>query len=866
MPSRLPKPAGPDIRARLVLAGRLNWNGEAQGPERPDMKPPSLALSKRTILSGIAVLALILAGILAWQHERTMVRADDVAAFLNRTVAGGRVRFSVTEIETLAQNEANLQMTVTATARTPVALYSKIDASDYLRRTFQLDPGLTAAARRLLADPDRAQNLELKGAAPFPLDPYQATILQLTSPANAAFSFQGIIDAHHDDNAWSFSLVSGGLVGGGPQGEARSTFGDASLVAGDAGDDTRLRTLVTELQAFASRVAEIRRNSESAHAAVLESRREALLAQIAPGHFFHGQALEAGQQQGTPLYLEITEVSPGKQVTALLRNEGSWRIARVFQGTWNTDDELENPVLNLASLPGQAIRNAGPFLENAQTWMFALHLDAQGGLSERNRFYQYRFDPLAPEQVSALKGRLEAEFDRAIAATKPGLLYYGAVVSRTSGASEPILLRFTGQSAGGETLEAKIESTTHSWKRSLHGTIVTNARRSGGEPIRLRTSSTEAIGDAPVGSVLGAQDDLELHLGPGPGSLAGGDEQFTYRLAIAGETDLRRLDVDRAERVRRFRTILRDGILYDGRLREEQGFVTHARLEITHLDRQTGAITARIHSLVQWKVYQDFVGTCDPAGGAIVLNGTGQGVFDTGDEFDVPFLKRPAATTLRLALTGNSIIGRIEGNPQWTMEFPADAFLAAPTESPEPNSPPVEGSVFPLFPKKNGAYLLSQGSWVPLPANHGHVTVEKVKSAEGAERIPTSILGLVVDGVDLLKKEKGKGKGTVSYLDFDGKDPRPSATGPAIVVLFVGAEASSAPEVELEPAEILKEGQRRVEIKEGPPAPIRFAGLSLAAYVRKIAPGLVLFTTTSPTLPPGPYVFNADGGYELTVE
>ncbi len=828
------------------------------------MKPPSLALRPRTILGVIAALAVIAAGLIAWQHWRTSVRSGDVEAFLNRTAGGGRVLFSVRQIEALPQGEASRQLTVTATARTPVALYAKIDAADYLQRTFQLDPTSAAAARRLLADPNSAQSPEFKNAAPFPVDPYDAAILRLTSPAGATFNFQGVIEAQRDHGDWNFSLVSGGFDSASPQGDPRSALGNASFVAGDASDETRLRALVVGFQAFAARVAEIRRISESAHTAVLESRRKALLAQIAPGRVFRGQALETGQQQGTPLSLEIVELASGQQMTALLRNEGGWRIARVFQGTWSADAEFENLTVNLASLPGQAIRNAGPFLENAQTWTFTLRLDAQGGLSERNRSYQYRFEPLNPEQVAALKGRLEAEFDRAIAATKPGLLYQGTAVSRTSGAAEPILLRFSGQSPAGESIEARIESTTRSWKRTLHGTIVTNARRSGGNPIRFQTTANEAVEDAPAGSVLGTRDDLELRLAPAPGSLTGEDGQFTYRLTVVGEADLRRLEADRAVRARRFLAVLRDGIQYDGRLREEQGFVTQARLEVTHLDRQTGAIAARIHSLIQWKVYQDFLGTCDPAGSSVVLHGTGQGVFDTSDEFNVPFLKRAVATTLHLTFTGNSFTGRIEGNAQWTMEFPADTFLAAPTESAEPNSPPADGGVFPAFPKKNGAYLLSHGSWVPLPANHGHVVVEKVKSPSADEMMATSVLGLVTEGVGKLVKETKK-KETISYLQFDGKDPRPASDGPALVVLFVGAEASGAPEVELEPAEILKDGQRRVEIKEGPPSPIRFAGQSPAAYVRKVAPGLMLFTATS-ALPPGPYVFNADSGYELTVE
>ena len=704
------------------------------------------------------------------------------------------------------------------------------------------------------------------GAGPFPTDPYQAAILQLQCPAGARFDFRGVIDAHRDGAGWVFVLSSGGLEGGGPQGEARSAFGDTSFVAGDAGDDARLRARATDLEAFAGRVTEARRNFESARATAIEGRRKAFLSQIVPGRVFRGMAQEGVEQQGTPLYLEIAEISPGNEMTALLRNEGSWHNARTFQGSWSADDEFENPVLNLVSRPDQAVGDAGPFLENTQTWSFALRVDAQGGLSERNQHYQYQFQPLHPEQVSALKARMEAEFRGAMTATGPGLLYHGTALSKTTGTSEPILVRFTGRSEGGESIESVMESTTRSWKRPLHGTIFANSRRSGGEPVRLRTGSNEAAEDAPAGSVLGDRDDLDISLGIKKGLLVGEDGQFTYRLAVASKADLQQLEADRAERARRFMGVLRPGIAYDGILHEAQGFTAKARLEIARIDRQTGAIAARISSLVQLNVYREFLGTCDPSGGSIVLGAMSRGNLDGTDSLNIPFLKTPAAATLHLALTGNSLAGRIQDDPNWVMEFPAGAFLSVPTESSEPNSPPADGSVFLPFPKSGGAYLLNRGSWAPLPKNGGHVVVETVRSASEL-RLPTNVIEFMEEAAAQLAKARGKGKGEgkVPYLEFDGKDPRPKSNGPAIILLFIGPAPADTPVVELAAAETLQDGRRRVEIMGNSPTKIRFGEQRLAAYVRQVAPTAILLTTTS-ALAPGPYVFNADVGYELMQE
>src|ERR1019366_8853833 len=177
-----------------------------------------------------------------------------------------------------------------------------------------------------------------------------------------------------------------------PVGESSSSFGDNSYLDGDARDDARLRPQVADLQAFAGRLAETRRNLEAAHAVGVNIRREAFLKRISPGAIFQGVATRAGDQQGTALYIEITGLSEENGVTALLRNAGGWHYARAFQGTWSADDDFQSPNLSLSSPTDQAVRNGGPFLENTQAWAFALRMDPITGiLSEENRFYRYRF-------------------------------------------------------------------------------------------------------------------------------------------------------------------------------------------------------------------------------------------------------------------------------------------------------------------------------------------------------------------------------------------------------------------------------------------------------------------------------------------
>jgi len=486
-------------------------------------------------------------------------------------------------------------------------------------------------------------------------------------------------------------------------------------------------------------------------------------------------------------------------------------------------------------------------------------MDPKGNLSETNRSYQYRFEFVNAGQLPPLRAGLAAEFDRAMSATAPGSLYRGTSVSRTTGASEPILLRFTGRSGDGESLGAAIESTTRQWIRPLRGVVIGNAKRSGGEPVRLRSSSSEAVEEALADSVLGDRDDLAIRLAVEGRSLAGEDGRFTYRLETVEAGDLGSLDAARAARVNRFSGALRDGIAYDGVVRDDQGSVTQARLEIAHIDRQKGTIAASIHSLVQLNVYQELSGSWSPSDVSITLSTTGNGEFDFSDSLAVPFLVGPVAHTLQLALVGDSITGGIKGDPHWTMEFPVGVFLSAPAEGPEPDSQPANGSVFPLFPKTAGAYLLSGGSWRPLPRNNGHVVVETIHPMT-AEEASGGALGAVASGVRRLAQKGVK----VAYLEFDGKDPRPEADGKVVTLLFIGPELSRAPLMELALADVLKDGRRGIEVAGGPPAAISFGEQRAAAYVRPVGRGAVLLTTTS-ALAPGSYALNADVGYELSI-
>jgi len=801
----------------------------------------------RRKLAALCAAVIVAAGALVWAHLRAPVASGELAAFLDAAAGSGKVRFSDVDAAVTRRGNGEVEMKVDATARAAMPLYSSAGDSDYVRGILGSPPPGLDAARQAVS----AGTADSEAA-----DPWSAPLLRQTVAAGAPFAFQGFVLARRESGHWQLSFLSGGFPGGGPQGNTIESFGTGALVEGQPATEARLHDELTGLQAFSRRLSASGARAGEEHADEAAARRRAFLGMIACGRFLEGTAIEEGGFRAIPLYLEFIADPDAGVTRALLRNDGGWLDARAFQGSWTADDAFSAPVLSLDSQPEQAIRGGGSIVETTQPWSIELSPDGRGGLSGKTGSYTYTFRPLDARRASAVETRLEAELNAASAATAGGSVYIGTATSG-DGRAETLLLRFSAQQ--GLDVSATLESTSQPWRRQMSGTLMANARRSGGRPIRLSSAADAAAHDAPAQSALGDADDVDLALGVADGGLSGEDGRLTYHFSPLTETDTSRLQAERADRARNFLRVVRPGIVFDGFLREDQGFVGHAQIEIGELNVGKGTITATLRSLSRPGAFQRFSGTVDPAVSAIVLNSTGHGNFPADDAFDIPFLKSPAPASLHLEVTGSWIAGTVEGDPHWKVEFPLGAFLAAPTE---PRGADAAGfaSVFPAFPQKAGAYVLVGHSWSMLPENGGKVVVETIRP-DSDMNLPVSLTAAIQTVANAIDREQKKEK--VPYLEFDGKDPRPEANGAAMVLLYVGPRPQGEPPVELAQAELTKSGQRRLRVRNGPEARIEFGDDRLPVYLRSAGDGRILVTTTA-MASPGPYVFIAGAGYELT--
>ncbi|HEY1793502.1 MAG TPA: hypothetical protein VGG34_11340 [Opitutaceae bacterium] len=799
--------------------------------------------AQRWAAAALAVVLLGAAAVAAWVHFRQPVAPADIAAFLGSTTGDRALRFAGIEAavtrRTTGPEGTTLEIKVEATARATSALYARTDPADYLRDRLKVSEA----------------SFPRRGAARPGDDPFAATIIRQVTAADEPFAYDGFIVARRGDSGWRLSLLSGGFVGTGPQGSPRAAFGPDALVAGEPATDARL---TTELAGLAA--AEAADNEEHAAAAAEADDRDAAARQafteaVAAGSILEGAAREEGSLMAQKLSLEILSSSDAGDVTALLRNDESWVDARTFQGTWSARAG-SSPVLSLSSQPEQAVPGAGPIIEITQPWAITLEMDGHGVLAGADGRYSYRFHALGKGQAEALRRRLGAELSAARAATRPGMAYIGSAAA-ASGGSEAVILRF-GQ-AQGLGISAVLESPGHPWRRQFRGTLLVNSRRSGGMPVRLASADTDAARDAPTASALGDQEELDLRLATSEGGLAGQDDYYSYKLAPITESDTRRLASEAARRTGDFLRVVRPGMVLDGFLREDQGFIGHAEMTFTEVDRASGSVSAVVRSLSRPGAFQRFSGTIDPSESALVLNGTGHGNFPSDDAFDIPFLRTPGAVSVHLVVAGGAISGVVEGDPHWKIEFPLAAFLAAPTEAADARGDEAYEAVFPRFPEKKGAYVLAGREWKPLPENGGHVVIETVKP-DSDLRMPVN-LESALEGIQGAFERRKKSQ-KVPFLEFDGKEPRPEVGGPAIVLLYVGSKLEGKPPMELGQADVTKSGQRRLPVLHGPEGKLEYGNDRLPAFVRTAGQGRMLLTTTA--MPsPGPYVLIAGTGYEL---
>lgn len=429
---------------------------------------------KRNIAIGVAAFVVLLVGVKVYQKVTGSPSDKALLNAVRQKMGSPNVDFAgLTRAET-AVDDLHVQGTLTAKGVLSDALYEKVDTAAFLQQNLQADVLRLNEVRKSLSGAAGAKIRELAGIADVPENPLDAVIIKETSAKGTAFSFEGGYQASKIGGGWQIN-VNGAVQNDVLSGSFRGAFAGSVILADNQTDQARLKKMLTDFTAFEQHITA----ATEQYKEILKKERAARLAQlisnITPGNLYKGSATNRYNQSVVPLWLEFTNLNQQFfQVTALLRNDGGWQDARVFQGEFSTDPGVEKLSVNIGTRNNQAINSAGPIVQDNDSWNIPFQLNLQTGeLTGNTNGYVYRFirvsDADLPAEEDALKAPLKAILDTC----RTGLVFKGTILNKRDQSTEVAFLNILKVENDGALVAARIDSDEHpNWRRSLRGTLI----------------------------------------------------------------------------------------------------------------------------------------------------------------------------------------------------------------------------------------------------------------------------------------------------------------------------------------------------------------------------------------------------------
>lgn len=801
----------------------------------PGNVPPPTPMSKGAKIAwgcAIVICALAFAGVKV--YERITSRPADkllaasVVSELGITAVEGSVLSRRSEV-VHPDKRVTGQISMDVTLSEPV--YEQVDTGTYLASQFKVDVARLRETRLALSGDAGEKVRQLAGVVDAPASPLDLVLVREVAPQGRKFTINASYSAVRNDGKWE--VVLSGVSSELPAGKPLSTFGVSATKVGDGGAEPTLQETLARYDAFEQTVAAAREQYRD----VLRREREAKIARILQplqaGALFRGTVTNRRNQTAIPLWLTVTDFNAQtRQVQVLLRNDGGWQDARQFQGECGVDEQAGTYVLNLVTREDQCVKGAGPLLDAEESWTIQLGSDAASGdLKCTDRANIYHLTPLSAEAAETEIAQRKAALDVLLAACAPKSVYRGTVVNKQDNTAEPVLLEFVKAENSGALLQVQLSSEEHPvWRRALRGTLIASRYRSGGSPLRLKLSGDDRVRRAARGSVFSDEQDRQLQLSLGEKVISGEDRRYRFHLEQLSADELVQLAARREAREKSLMSIIKTGTSYYGTIRNGS-FISNALLRFTKADLELGEVTFTIESRVQTGIYSTFEGAIDPSDGLVSAQ-IRQGRYNRTGVLKVPFFSKDSTFELSLTVDESGIAGHLVNNTDWVLSFPVRKIAA--------------DSGVVAYPTTQGAYVMAEGGWVPLPRNNG-----RAKTNLGAQ------FG------DLLKDVNEPTK--LADLVFDGRETPPAVSGANVMLLFVGPlepapqqvleenpQLIGYPMIELAPLVMRSDGKRSADLVRIASGIAAFGDKRCAATCEEVGDNLMVLTCVG-RLQPGNY-------------
>jgi hypothetical protein len=666
------------------------------------------------------------------------------------------------------------------TARFAETLYERLDTIAYLGNVLKADTSTSQKITRLLSTPDSTRILEIAALDQEAIPSLDGiTLVRETVKAGMTCEFTTEIIARRTGDAWEVTVGALHPKNDIPRGKSIAAVAPGVkspriLNIDNPAEADQLRALVAQAGAVLASLEKARDQHLAELAAIAKKRLDDAFAQLAPGSLFTGR-LTPGS--GTPLDISMhaIEQNPGdKTVTVLLRTANSWTDARTAQGALAIDTTTGLPTLTLVSEAAAALGNTGPLTGDTGTLRITLAFEDASTLSgEYNRIYNttLTLTRVPDTERAAALAALKAAGESLLKNIAEGAIHALVVAGTENRTAEEYLLRVIKTAPDG-TFEAVLESVSNSWMRKFSGRLDTNAHRSNGLPLRLRSEAGARVKKAPVGTLL---HDYAVGIDfrrDGENFAGQTDNRRAITLALASPDFVAAAGINRQAARDLILGIIRENTAYDGTASLHGNDLAPERIRIrfTKVAPATGNVEAVVDSL-------DFPGVRRQAGGAIDFDSSLVTLKMVSDDHatktsaargpQAPLLQHRRSSAFDLVCAKQALGGKDTHSSGWTYTFPVENARATPVP-------------FDVIPEADGVYAWAGERWLAL-------TGDGIELSRGARTMlkVSSVLGSIGSVLDA-KSTSANETNPEGNITIEGDDIPPTLDGAAPLLLVRG--------------------------------------------------------------------------------
>jgi hypothetical protein len=710
-------------------------------------------------------------------HEQVALKLSRIAPGLELTNV---VTTATRDIDDPRQKQPLVLLESHVTARFAETLYERLDTNAYLGNVLKADTSMSQKITRLLSAPDSTRILEIAALDQEAIPSLGGIILvRETAKAGMTCEFTTEIIAGRTGDAWEVAV--GALhpqndIPGGKSIAAVAPGVKASRILNidNPAEVDQLRVLVAQAGAVLASLEKARDQHLAELAAIAKKRLDDAFAQLAPGSLFTGK-LAPGP--GTPLDISMHVIAqnPGdKTVTVLLRTANSWTDARTAQGTLAGNITTGLPTLTLVSEAASALGNTGPLTGDPGTLRITLAFENASTLSGKyNQIYNTTLTLARVPDTGrdAALAALKAAEESLLKSIAEGAIHALVVAGTENRAAEEYLLRVIKTAPDG-AFEAVLESVSNSWTRKFSGRLDTNAHRSDGLPLRLRSGAGARVEKAPAGTLLHDYA-VGIALRHDGGNFAGQtDNRRAVTLAPASPDYVAAAGRNRQAARDLILGIIKENTAYDGMasIRGNDLAPERIRIRFTKVAPSTGNVEAVIDSL-------DFPGIRCQASGVIDFDSGMVPLKTVSDDHvtkasfarspQAPILRRHGSSAFDLACAKQVLGGKDTYSPGWTYTFPVENARATPVP-------------FDAIPEADGVYAWAGERWLALTGDG----IELSRGAKAMLKVG-SVLGSIGSVFDA-KSTSANETNLEGNITIESNDIPPALDGAAPLLLVRG--------------------------------------------------------------------------------